>query len=57
VPAEQPASAAEALFERLLRAAGQRKLPNRRAGRNYPREVIPRRRKFPERNRAQPPPQ
>jgi len=39
-------------FERLLRAAGQRKLPRRRTGRRYPREVIPRRRKFPERKRT-----
>ena len=40
-------------FERLLRAAGQRKLPRRPEGRSYPREVIPRRRKFPERKRTQ----
>jgi hypothetical protein len=51
----QGAAEAEATFERLLRAAGQRKLPRRRPGRAYPREVIPRRRKFPERKRAQPP--
>jgi hypothetical protein len=44
---------AEADFERLLRAAGQRKLPRRAKGRSYPREVIPRGRKFPERKRAQ----
>jgi hypothetical protein len=47
------ATEAEAEFERLLRAAGQRKLPHRRPGRSYPRQVIPRRRKFPERKRAQ----
>lgn len=41
-------------FGRLLRAAGQRKLPQRPEGRSYPREVIPRRRKYPERKRAQP---
>ena len=46
-------STAEAEFERLLRAAGQRKLPRRAKGRTYPREVIPRRRKFPTRKRAQ----
>jgi Transposase DDE domain len=37
-------------FDRLLRACGQRKLPNR-PGRHYPREVIPRRRRYPERQR------
>jgi hypothetical protein len=37
-------------FEIVLRGAGQRKIPNR-PGRSYPREVIPRRRKFPERRR------
>jgi hypothetical protein len=47
---------AEEDFERLLRAAGQRKLPQRAKGRSYPREVIPRGRKFPERKRAQRPP-
>jgi hypothetical protein len=41
-----------ARFEQLLRAAGQRKLPQRKPGRSYPREVIPRRRKFPERKRV-----
>jgi hypothetical protein len=41
-------------FEQLLRAAGQRRLPKRRAGRSYPREVIPRGRKFPERKRVKP---
>jgi hypothetical protein len=45
------AAQAEAEFERLLKAAGQRKLPNRRPGRSYPREVIARRRKFPVRKR------
>ena len=43
---------AEAQFERLLRAAGQRKLPNRKKQRSYPREVIPRRSKFPARKRS-----
>lgn len=36
---------AVAEFERLLRAAGQRKLPNRRKERSYPREAHARRRK------------
>lgn len=45
------AAQAEADFERLLKAAGQRKLPKRRPGRSYPREVIARRRKFPVRKR------
>jgi IS4 transposase len=49
----QTAAEAEADFERLLRAAGQRKLPRRPQGRSYPREVIPRRRKFPTRKRSQ----
>jgi IS4 transposase len=44
---------AQAAFERLLRAAGQRKLPRRPKGRSYPREVIMRRRKFPMRKRSQ----
>jgi hypothetical protein len=43
-------------FEQLMRAAGQRKLPKRKPGRSYPREVIPRRRKFPERKRVNPTP-
>lgn len=42
----------QADFEILLRTAGQRKLPKRKAGRQYAREVIPRRRKFRERNRS-----
>lgn len=42
---------AQAEFERLLRAAGQRKLPRRTKSRSYPREVIARRRKFPTRKR------
>ena len=46
----------QARFEQLLRAAGQRKLPKRKPGRSYPREVIPRRRKFPERKRVTPTP-
>lgn len=37
-------------FDRLLKAAGQRKLPRREA-RSYPREIIARRRKFPTRKR------
>jgi hypothetical protein len=37
-------------FEKLLRASGQRKLPNR-PGRKSPRELIPRRRRYPERPR------
>jgi hypothetical protein len=41
------------LFERLLRAVGQRKLPNR-PGRKYPRELIARRRRYPERKRPPP---
>jgi hypothetical protein len=41
------------LFDKLLRACGQRKLPNR-PGRHYPRELIPRRRRYPERKRGQP---
>ena len=45
---------AEAEFERLLRAAGQRKLPRRAKGRSYPREVIPRRRKSQQRKRPKP---
>lgn len=44
-------------FEQLLRAAGQRKLPKRKPERTCPREVIPRRRKFPERKRVTPMPQ
>ena len=51
--ADKPAAEAEAEFERLLRAAGQRRLPRRRPGRSYPREVIARRRKFPTRKRKQ----
>jgi hypothetical protein len=47
----KPAVQAEEEFARLLRAAGQRKLPHRTAGRSYPREVLPRGRKFPTRKR------
>lgn len=36
-------------FEVVLTMMGQRKLPNRRPGRSYPREVIPRRSRYPER--------
>lgn len=46
-------AAAEQAFERLLRMAGQRKVPQRKQERTYPREVLPRRRKFPERKRVQ----
>jgi hypothetical protein len=56
LPAGQSGAEAEAEFERLLRAAGQRKLPRRAPGRSYPREVIPRRRKFPTRRTTQAPP-
>jgi hypothetical protein len=42
-----------AKFELVLRAATQQKLPNR-PGRSYPRQVIPRRRKHPERPRQSP---
>ena len=38
------------LFDKLLRACGQRKVA-RRPGRKYPREVIPRRRRYDERKR------
>lgn len=49
---------AQAEFERLLRGCGQRKLPRRKAGRGYPREVLKRRRNFPERRSSkQPAPQ
>jgi len=41
------------LFDKLLRACGQRKLPNR-PGRRCPRELTPRRRRYPERKRGQP---
>ncbi|MDY3558477.1 transposase [Gemmata sp. JC673] len=41
-----------AWFERLVRAAGQRVLPNRPPGRQYPRELIPRSRGYPERKRT-----
>jgi hypothetical protein len=44
-------------FERLLRQAGQRKLPNRKEGRSYPREVHGRRRSFPVRKRSGKPPE
>lgn len=37
-------------FDWVLRGAAQRKLPNR-PGRHYPRQVLPRRRKFPEQSR------
>jgi hypothetical protein len=41
----------QARFERLLDAAGQCRLPVRKGFRSYPREVIPRRRGYPERKR------
>jgi len=40
-------------FDRLLRACGQRKIPDR-PGRKYARELIPRRRRYPERKRCPP---
>jgi len=40
----------QAWFERVVNEAGRHKLPNR-PGRSYPREVIPKRRTFPERKR------
>jgi hypothetical protein len=52
---EKTEAEAEAAFERLLRGAGQRKLPKRSPGRSYPREVISRRNKFPTRKRHQKP--
>lgn len=53
--AEQTEVQRHARFEQLLRAAGQRRLPEREPRRSYPREVITRRRKFPERKRVTPP--
>jgi hypothetical protein len=50
---DHSAPEAEAAFARLLTAAGQRQLPRRPRGRSYPREVIPRHRKFPFRKRLQ----
>ena len=46
--------ALQAAFDQLLRLCGQRRLPKRAPRRSYPREVIPRRRKFPERKRLPP---
>ena len=43
----------QGLFEKLLRAIGQRKLPSR-PNRKYPRELLPRRRRYPERKRSPP---
>lgn len=43
------------LFDKLLRACGQRKVPAR-PGRKFPREVIPRRRRYDERKRRPPDP-
>jgi hypothetical protein len=43
----------EQWFERVIRDAGRRKLPNR-PGRSYARQIIPRGRKFPERKRSPP---
>jgi hypothetical protein len=48
--------AAEERFERLLIQAGRKKLPNRKAGRSYPREVLGRRQSFPTRKRGGKPP-
>ncbi len=44
---------AQADFERMLRMASQRRLPQREPNRSYPRELIFRRRKFPERKRQE----
>lgn len=44
---------AQELFEKLLRAVGQRKLPHR-PGRSYPRELLPRGRRYPTRKRSPP---
>lgn len=41
------------LFDKLLRACGQRKVSNR-PGRKYPRELVPRRRRYAERKRRAP---
>ncbi|MGO9917170.1 MAG: IS4 family transposase [Isosphaeraceae bacterium] len=41
----------EARFEKLLRAAARCRLPRRTEFRSFPRQVIPRRRRFPERTR------
>jgi hypothetical protein len=43
------------LFDRLAKAYGRVRLPVRKAHRSYPREVIPRRRKFPDRKRKSEP--
>lgn len=45
----------QGMFDKLLRACGQRKVPNR-PGRKYPRELIPRRRRYAERKRRPPDP-
>jgi hypothetical protein len=50
---QRPVAEVEAEFERLLRGVGQRKLPRRAKGRSYPREALPRGRKFPTRKRDQ----
>jgi Transposase DDE domain len=47
---------AVAEFERLLKAAGQRLLPERPEGRSYPRAVLPRTRSFPPRKIHKKPP-
>ncbi|MGL5094427.1 MAG: IS4 family transposase, partial [Planctomycetia bacterium] len=49
-PKERSAEEWREHFDRVLRWAAQRKLPNR-PGRSYPRQVLPRRRKHPERPR------
>lgn len=59
VPGLHPAlteAQVQARFEQLLRAAGQRKLPTRKAGRKYPRAVHARARKFPVHKRVKPAP-
>ena len=49
-PRDRTAAEWQQDFDWALRGAAQRKLPNR-PGRHYPRQVLPRRRKFPERPR------
>ena len=50
----RPALVLPSTVERaVLRAVGQRKLPNR-PSRKYPRELVPRRRRYPERKRSPP---
>ena len=49
-----PIEGSEAAFDQLLRLCARRRLPERAPRRSYPRELIPRRRKFPERKRLPP---